>query len=55
MHSGDSISVYPAHTISNSVRNTIVDYTVKLGLGIGIKGLFNIQFIVDEFDNVYVI
>ena len=55
VHSGDSISVYPAHTISNSVRNTIVDYTVKLGLGIGIKGLFNIQFIVDEFDNVYVI
>ena len=55
VHSGDSISVYPAHTISNSVRNIIVDYTVKLGLGIGIKGLFNIQFIVDEFDNVYVI
>ena len=55
VHSGDSISVYPAHTISNSVRTTIVDYTVKLGLGIGIKGLFNIQFIVDEFDNVYVI
>ena len=55
VHSGDSISVYPAHTISNSVRNTIVDYTVKLGLGIGIKGLLNIQFIVDEFDNVYVI
>ena len=55
VHSGDSISVYPAHTISNSVRNTIVDYTVKLRFGIGIKGLFNIQFIVDEFDNVYVI
>ena len=55
VHSGDSISVYPAHTISNAVKNTIIDYTVKLGLGIGIKGLFNIQFIVDEFDNVYVI
>lgn len=55
VHSGDSISVYPAHTISKAVKNTIIDYTVKLGLGIGIKGLFNIQFIVDEFDNVYVI
>lgn len=55
VHSGDSISVYPAHTISKEVKNTIIDYTIKLGLGIGIKGLFNIQFIVDEFDNVYVI
>ena len=55
VHSGDSISVYPAYTISDSVKKTIIDYTVKLGLGIGIKGLFNIQFIVDEFDNVYVI
>ncbi len=55
VHSGDSISVYPAYTVSNAVKNTIRDYTIKLGLGIGIKGLFNIQFIVDEFDNVYVI
>ncbi|MBQ3587553.1 MAG: carbamoyl-phosphate synthase large subunit, partial [Oscillospiraceae bacterium] len=37
------------------VKQTIIDYTVRLGLGIGIKGLFNIQFIVDEFNNVYVI
>lgn len=55
VHSGDSISIYPAHTISQKVKDTIIDYTVRLGLGIGIKGLFNIQFIVDEFDNVYVI
>jgi len=55
VHSGDSISVYPAYTISQKVKDTIIDYTVRLGLGIGIKGLFNIQFIVDEFDNVYVI
>ena len=55
VHSGDSISVYPANTISQYVKDTIIDYTVRLGLGIGIKGLFNIQFIVDEFDNVYVI
>lgn len=55
VHSGDSISVYPAFTISNKVRETIIDYTNKLGLGIGIVGLFNIQFIVDETENVYVI
>ena len=55
IHSGDSISVYPVYTISKEVKNKIIDYTIKLGLGIGIKGLFNIQFIVDEFDNVYVI
>lgn len=55
IHSGDSISVYPVYTVSKEVKNKIIDYTIKLGLGIGIKGLFNIQFIVDEFDNVYVI
>lgn len=55
VHSGDSISVYPSYTISDRVKKIIVDYTEKLGLGIGIIGLFNIQFIVDENDNVYII
>ena len=55
VHSGDSISVYPPFSISEAVKRTILDYTQKLGLGIGIKGLFNIQFIVDERDNVYII
>ncbi len=55
VHSGDSISVYPAFTISDKVKQTLVAYTNKLGLGIGIRGLFNIQFIVDENENVYVI
>ncbi len=55
VHSGDSISVYPAYSVSPKVKKTIEEYTIKLGLGIGIKGLFNIQFIVDENDNVYVI
>ena len=55
VHSGDSISVYPAYSVSPQVKKTIEEYTIKLGLGIGIKGLFNIQFIVDENDNVYVI
>lgn len=55
VHSGDSISVYPTFTISKEVKQVIVDYTNRLGLGIGIRGLFNIQFIVDEHDDVYVI
>lgn len=55
IHSGDSISVYPTFSISDRVKKTIIDYTVKLGLGIGIIGLYNIQFIADEKDNVYVI
>lgn len=55
VHSGDSISVYPSFTVSKAAKQKIVDYTNKLGLGIGIIGLFNIQFIVDEADNVYVI
>lgn len=55
IHSGDSISVYPSYSISDKVKSTILKYTEKLGLGIGIIGLFNIQFIVDEEDNVYII
>lgn len=55
VHSGDSISVYPSYSLSQNVKETILDYTEKLGLGIGIIGLFNIQFIVDAYENVYVI
>ena len=55
IHSGDSISVYPAFSISNRVKGIILQYAKKLGLGIGIVGLYNIQFIVDEQENVFVI
>jgi carbamoyl-phosphate synthase large subunit len=55
VHSGDSISVYPSFSISDQVKETIVDYTIRLGLGIGIKGPFNVQFIVDDQEKVYVI
>jgi len=55
IHSGDSISVYPTFSVSKKVKDKIIDYTKKLGLGIGIKGLYNIQFIVDEKEDVYVI
>ena len=55
VHSGDSISVYPAYSISDKVKGKILTYTKQLGLAIGIVGLFNIQFIVDERDDVYII
>mgnify|MGYP004662262923 FL=1 len=55
VHSGDSTSVYPPFSISQKVRDIIADYTTRLGLGIGIVGLFNIQFIVDKNDDVFVI
>ncbi|MBR0377368.1 MAG: carbamoyl-phosphate synthase large subunit [Lachnospiraceae bacterium] len=55
IHSGDSISVYPTFSVSQKVQDTIRDYTRRLGLGIGIKGLFNIQFIVDQNEEVYII
>lgn len=55
IHSGDSISVYPTFSVSSKAKGTILSYTKKLGLGIGIRGLFNIQFIVDKNDDVYVI
>ena len=55
IHSGDSISVYPAFSISNKVKGIILQYAKKLGLGIGIVGLYNIQFIVDDEENVYII
>ena len=55
IHSGDSISVYPPFSISDAVKGTILKYAKKLGLGIGIVGLYNIQFIVDKNDNVFII
>lgn len=55
IHSGDSISVYPSFSISDRVKGTILQYTKKLGIEIGIIGLYNIQFIVDKNENVYII
>ena len=45
VHSGDSISVYPAHTISTKVKETIAEYTRRLAKALHVKGLINIQFI----------
>ncbi|MFI3282349.1 MAG: carbamoyl-phosphate synthase large subunit [Rikenellaceae bacterium] len=55
IHSGDSISVYPTFSVSEGVKEKIIEYTTALGLRIGIIGLYNIQFIVDDKDEVYVI
>ena len=55
VHSGDSISVYPSFSISNKVKGTILQYGKRLGIAIGIVGLYNIQFIVDQNDDVYII
>ena len=55
IHLGDSISVYPTFSVSQKAKDKIIGYTVKLGLRIGIVGLYNIQFILDENDEVYVI
>ena len=55
IHSGDSISVYPTFSVSDRVKGIILQYSKKLGLGIGIRGLYNIQFIVDKNENVYII
>ncbi len=55
VHSGDSISVYPSYSLSEKVKQTILDYTERLGLAIGIVGLYNIQFIVDRDENVFII
>ncbi len=55
IHSGDSISVYPSFSISNKVKGIVLQYAKKLGLAIGIKGLYNIQFIVDNDEKVFII
>ena len=55
VHSGDSMSVYPPYSLTEEVKNTIVDYTTKIGKKLNMIGLYNIQFIVDNDNNVYII
>ena len=54
VHSGDSISVYPAHTISEKAKETLGEYTKRLAQALHVVGMINIQFI-DMDDNIYVI
>ena len=54
VHSGDSVTMYPSQNISKDIKDKVLDYTKKLALAIGIKGMINIQFI--EFEGkLYVI
>jgi len=55
VHSGDSIAVYPVINLDSKTKETIVDYTKKLAKALKIKGLFNIQFVMDQNGKVYVI
>ena len=54
VHSGDSISVYPVQSLSDTVKSKVVEYTKRLAKALHIKGMINIQFIADGED-VYVI
>lgn len=55
VHSGDSMSVYPPYSLSENVKKVIIDYTEKIGLKLNMIGLYNIQFIVDKENKVYII
>ncbi len=55
IHSGDSIGIYPPQTLSDKVKDKILDYSIAIARNLNIKGLFNIQFVVDEYENIYVI
>lgn len=54
IHSGDSISVYPCRTLSERIKNTIIDYTGKLARALKVSGMVNVQYVVYN-DEVYVI
>lgn len=55
VHSGDSMAVYPPISLSEETRNIIVDYTERIGRGLDIVGLYNIQFVVDQSGKVFVL
>jgi carbamoyl-phosphate synthase large subunit len=55
VHSGDSMAVYPPFNLKAETKATITDYTERIGRGLGIIGLYNIQFVVDITGAVYVL
>ncbi len=55
VHSGDSMSVYPPYSLTDSVKDIIIEYTTKIGKKLQMIGLYNIQFIVDKDNNVFII
>lgn len=54
VHSGDSIAVYPPQHLSENIKQRLVDYTIRLAKGFDVRGLMNIQFVL-QGDNIYVL
>ncbi|MEW5898957.1 MAG: carbamoyl-phosphate synthase large subunit, partial [Bacillota bacterium] len=54
VHSGDSIAVYPVHSLSDAVKRQIVDYTTRLALALNVRGMINIQYVLHQ-GKVYVL
>ena len=54
VHSGDSIAVYPAFMLTESQKDRLVDYSIRLALSMNTKGLINIQYVLHE-DTIYII
>jgi carbamoyl-phosphate synthase large subunit len=54
VHSGDSIAIYPASSLTDCQRDDIVEYTRRLGVGLGVRGLFNVQYVIYR-DEVFVL
>ena len=55
IHSGDSMAVYPPVSITKDLQKVLVDYTEKIGKGLSIVGLYNIQFVIDRNQEVFVL
>ncbi|NLI61077.1 MAG: carbamoyl-phosphate synthase large subunit [Clostridiales bacterium] len=55
VHSGDSFSVYPPQGLSKAIKDKVLDYSIRIARELKIKGLFNIQFVIDENFNLYVL
>ncbi len=55
VHSGDSIAIYPSKTLDQKTKDMIADYTIRLAKALHVVGLFNIQFVLDKQNKLYVI
>ncbi len=55
VHSGDSMAVYPARSLSREIKGNLADYTEKIVRLMNIKGLINIQFVIDDDNNIYIL
>lgn len=55
VHSGDSMAVYPPYSLSEAAKATMADYTERIGRGLNFIGLYNIQFVIDKQDQVFVL